>query len=95
MLRFFDIFRINNQQLFPAGVIRERDAHDVIVVVAGVAGRGAGVSDPGYSKHLNLHSFQFFKRKVLEQCATGCGQVVLHWIGKREEIAPGAFQSIP
>jgi len=31
--RFLDVFWIDNKQVFPAGIIRERDAHKVIVGV--------------------------------------------------------------
>ena len=85
-LGFFDVVRIDNDQFFPAGVVRERDAHDVIVV--------AGVTDPGYSEHFELHPFQFFERQILEQGASSCGEIMLHRIGECEEIAAGVFQSV-
>ena len=48
-LGFLDIVWIDDKQLFPPGVIRERDAHDVIVP-AGVIPTCRGYKD------LDLHS---------------------------------------
>ena len=57
-LGFFAIVLINNDQFFPAGVIGERDANDVVVA--------AGVSAPAYRKHLDLHAFQLLERQIFE-----------------------------
>ena len=92
-LRFLDVFWINNQQFLPPGAIRKRDAHDVITV-AGIGGPGAGISDASCRERFDLQSFQFFKRQIFEQRATRRGQVMLHRIGKGEEIAPRAFESV-
>ena len=86
MLGLFDIFWINNEEFLPASVIRDRDAHDVIFV--------AGFIDPSYGEHFDLHPLQFFKPQVFKQRASGRGQIVLHWIGEREEIASGVSQSV-
>ena len=96
-LRFFNVVWIDDDQFFPAAVVRERDAHDMIVSV-GIGDRGAGVTDSGYSierKHFKLQALQFFKGQILEQRVARSGEVMLHRIGKREEIATGIFQSIP
>ena len=85
-LGFFYVVRIDNDQFFPAGVVRERDAHDVIVV--------AGVTDPGYSEHFELHAFQLLEGQILEQRASSCSEIMLNRIGKREEIAAGVFESV-
>src|SRR5947209_13462632 len=45
-------------------------------------------------QHFELHSFQFFKRQILEQCAARGSEVMLHRVGEREEIAPGILQSV-
>ena len=63
-LGFFYVVRIDNNQFFPAGVVRERDAHDVIVV--------AGVTASGYRKHFELHAFEFLEGQILEQGASSC-----------------------
>src|SRR4029453_9783989 len=80
--RFFYVVRIDNDQFIPAGVVRERDAHRVIVV--------AGVT-AGSSEHFELYAFQLLEGEILEQCAAGRSEVMLNRIGKREEIAAGAF----
>ena len=57
--RFLNIVWIDNNQFFPAAVVRESDAHDMIVS-AGIGDPGAGVTDSGYSikqKHFELDSF--------------------------------------
>ncbi len=87
-LGFFYVVRIDNDQFFPAGVVRQRDAHDVIAVA------GRVTDSPGYRKHFELHAFEFFKRQIFEQRASGCGEIMLNRIGKREEIAAGVFQSV-
>ncbi len=43
MLGFLDVRRIDNDQFFPAGVIRQGDAHDVIAA-AGVTATSATAS---------------------------------------------------
>src|SRR4029077_13143207 len=85
-LGFFYVVRIDNDQFFPAGVVRESNAHDVIVV--------AGVTAPGYSEHFELHAFELFKCQILEQGASSCSEIMLNRIGKREEIAAGVFESV-
>src|SRR4029077_11861822 len=55
---------------------------------------GAGISDAGYREHLDLHAFQFFKWKIFKQRPPGRREVMLHGIGKREEIAPGVFEPV-
>ena len=85
VLRFLHIFWIDNKQFFPTGVIRERNAHDVIVV--------AEVT-PDYRENFQLHAFQFFKRQVLKQCAAGSCEIMLHRVGEGEEIAPGVPESV-
>ena len=85
-LGFFDVVSIDNDQFFPAGVVRERDAHDVIFV--------AGLIDSGYREHFDLHSFQFFERQIFEQSAPCGGEIVLYRIGEGEEIAPRILESV-
>src|SRR4029077_17071560 len=85
-LGFFYVVRIDNDQFFPAGVVRESDAHDVIVI--------AGVTAPGYSEHFELHAFEFLKCQILEQRTSSCSEIMLNRIGKREEIAAGVFESV-
>src|SRR4030095_13412341 len=85
-LGFFYVVRIDDDQFFPAGVVRESDAHDVIVV--------AGVAAPGYSEHFELNAFQLLEGQILEQRAASCGEIMLNRIGKREEIAAGVFESV-
>src|SRR6266481_8074563 len=83
---FLNVVWIDNNQFFPAAVVRESDAHEMIVP--------AGVTAPGYRKHFQLHSLQFFKWKIFEQCPACGREVVLHRIGESEEIAPGILQSV-
>src|SRR6476660_558644 len=64
-LGFFYIVRIDKDQFFPARVVRQRDAYGVIV--------GAGVTDPGYRKHFELHPFEFLKCQILEQSTSSYG----------------------
>ena len=78
---FLDVFWIDNDQFFPAGVVRDCNAHDVIVVAF-------------KRQHFELHSFQFFKRQIFEQGAARGREVMLHRVREREEVAPGAFQSV-
>src|SRR5438105_2440214 len=80
-LRFLNVFWIDNEQFFPAGVVRDCNAHDMIV-------------DTFERQHFDLHSFQFFKRQIFEQCAARGGEIMLHWIREREEVAPGILQSV-
>src|SRR5207249_510708 len=54
----------------------------------------AGVTDSGYRKHFYLHPFQFFKRQVFKQRASGRGEVVLYRIGEGEEIASSVLQTV-
>ena len=54
----------------------------------------AGVIDPGYSEHFELHAFQLFEGQILEQSASSCSEVMLNRIGKREEIAAGVLESV-
>ncbi len=85
------LFAIDDDQFFPAGVVRESDAHDVIV--AGVAAPGYSPAS-GYSEHFELHAFQFLEGQILEQRASSCGEVMLNRIGEREKIATGVFESV-
>src|SRR5207248_5517669 len=86
VFRFLHIFGIDNEQFFPTGVVREGNAHDMIAP--------AGVTDSGYRKHFYLHPFQFFKRQVFKQRASGRGEVVLYRIGEGEEIASSVLQTV-
>ncbi len=90
-LRFLHLGRIDHDQFFPAAVIRERNAHDVI-------GRLRRVGNVGFAadkrKNFELEPAQFFERQAFEQSATGCGEVMLHRIAQREETATRALQSI-
>src|SRR5919198_446345 len=86
MFGFLKIVWIDNDQFFPPGVVRERDANDVIVI--------AGVSATGYGKHFDLHSLQCFERQIFEQRAASCSEIMLNRICECEEVASGAFQSV-
>src|SRR5690242_16665838 len=59
------LFRINNDQFFPTGVVRNGDACNVIAV-AGIGDPGAGTIGAGYNNNLELHSFELFELQVLE-----------------------------
>src|SRR6266404_7769662 len=80
-LRFLKVFWIDNDQFFPAGVVGDCNAHDMIVVAF-------------KRQHFELHSFQFFKRQILKQCAARGREIMLHWVREREEVAPGILQSV-
>src|SRR5207244_1193113 len=80
-LGFIDAIWIDNDQFFPAGVVRNCNAHDMIV---GTFER----------QHFELHSYQFFKRQIFEQGTARGGEIMLHWVREREEVAPGILQSV-
>ena len=86
--RFFYVARIDNDQFFPAGVVRQSDAHHVIVVAGVIPTRR------DYSEHFELHAFQFLEGQILKQGASSCSEIMLNRIGKREEIAAGVLKSV-
>src|SRR5262249_34755011 len=73
---------IDNDEFFPTRVVRDCNAHDVIVAAF-------------ERQHFELHSFQCFKRQIFEQGAARGREVMLHRVRKREKIAPGALESVP
>ncbi len=87
VLRFIDCTRIDLDQLFPAGVVGDGDAGQMI------ASRRFQIA-AGKREHLDLHPFQFFERQLFEECPPCMSEVVLHGIAQGKEIATGVFQPI-
>src|SRR5439155_19502371 len=85
-LRLLDIFWIDNDQLFPAGVVRKRNAHDMINWIE-ISGLGYRI---GEGENFELHPLQLLKRQILEECPTGRREVVMHWISE-SEVIPSPF----
>src|SRR5436305_11009148 len=83
--RFFYVARIDNDQFFPAGIIRQRNTHHVIVV-AGIAAL--------YSEQFELHAFELLEGQILEQRASSSSEIMLDRIGKCEEIATSVLKSV-
>src|SRR4051794_37806821 len=54
-LGFLDVRRIDHDELFPASVVRKRDAHDALAL--------AGIIDPGYSQNFELKAAELVERK--------------------------------
>src|SRR5438874_189765 len=86
-LGFLYVVRIDNDQFFPAAVVRQRDAYQMIVIA------GVIPTPRGYRKHFELHAFQLLERQILEQRASSCGEIMLNRIWKPQEIAIGALAS--
>ena len=85
-LGFLYLGRIDDNQFFPASVIRERDAHEMLAL--------AGIIDPGYRQHFELEPAEFVELQTFEQRAPGVSEIMLHRIAEREKAAAGALQSI-
>ena len=64
-LGFVGIFRIDDDQFFPAGIIRKRDARDVTLR------RLREIALAGRRKHFELQTAQFFERQLFEKRAAG------------------------
>jgi hypothetical protein len=56
---FFYVVRIDNDQFFPAGVVRQARCSS--------RDRCCRVTDPGYRKHFELHAFELLEGQILEQ----------------------------
>ncbi len=84
-LRFFHILWIDQDQFLPARVVGQRDAHDMVTVATALWAviRDAPRLGAGRFKrqHLQLQSFQFFERQILEQRSPGRGEIMLNRIG--------------
>ena len=87
-LGFFYVVRIDNDQFFPAGVVRERDAHHVIVVAGVIPTRRATESTSSCMR------FSSSKGNSLNKRAASRGEIMLNRIGKREKIAAGVLESV-
>src|SRR5439155_23384035 len=90
MFGFFCTFWIDNDEFFPVGIVRERNAHDVV-------GRScASNAGDGFfkGKNFELHAFQFFERQFFEQRATSGSEVMLHRIVEGEEIAVRFLEAV-
>ncbi len=71
-LRLVRVGGIDDEQLFPAGVVGKRDAHQTL-------GR-AGILNPGDGEDFQLQSAQFLKPEPLEKSAARMSQIMLHRI---------------
>src|SRR5687768_14077808 len=74
-LRLFHFCWIDQDDLFPAAVVGERNAHDVIGRLRSVRQFGF-TADEG--EEFDLEPAQFLKRQTLEEGASRMGKVMLH-----------------
>src|SRR6478672_1119712 len=76
--RFLCVSGIDDDQFFPARIVRERDAHQVLVE----------------RKNFELEPAEFFEGQSFKECPARVREIVLHRIAQREKAAAGILQSI-